>query len=207
MHKSRFRVLAGITAMLLALSSPLALPACFPPSIQAQTSHQRSGQLGTRHNRAPVDSSRAASDDEASNAPTDRTLREIAALEKECLQQVNMVRQAHGLFTLDFDEELLEVARGYSRRMAEEKFFAHEDPEGRTVRQRVDRAGIKWQMVGENLAYSNGYLSPVAASLHGWMESEPHKRNMLDPDFRQTAIGAWISSNGTVYFTEIFLKR
>lgn len=207
MHKSRFRVLVGIAAILFALSSPFALPACFLPSIQAQTSHQRSGQLGERHDRAPGDSGRAASDDDASSAPTDRTLREIAALEKECLQQVNLVRQAHGLFTLDFDSELLEVARAYSRRMAEERFFAHEDPEGRTVRQRVNRAGIKWQMIGENLAYSNGYLSPVAASLHGWMESEPHKRNMLDPEFRETAIGAWISSNGTVYFTEIFLKR
>jgi uncharacterized protein YkwD len=105
------------------------------------------------------------------------------------------------------DDDLLEVARAYSRRMAEERFFAHEDPEGRTVRQRVDRAGIKWQMIGENLAYSNGYLSPVAASLHGWMESEPHRRNMLDPGYTDTAIGVWISSDGTVYFTEIFLKR
>jgi uncharacterized protein YkwD len=206
MHKSRFRVVTGIAAMLFALSSPLALPASSQPSGRAQASHQRSGQLGTRHDRARSDSGRAASDD-ASNAPADRTVREIAALEKECLEQVNLVRRGYGLLALDFDRELLEVARAYSRRMAEEKFFAHEDPDGLTVRQRVDRAGIKWQMIGENLAYSNGYLSPVAASLHGWMESEPHKRNMLDPDFRHTAIGAWISSNGTVYFTEIFLKR
>ena len=206
MHKSRFQVLVGIAAMLFALSPPFARPAGAQPS-SPQASHKRSGQLGTRHDRLPVDSDRAASDDDASNAPTNRTLREIAALEKECLAQVNLVRQAHGLSTLSLDDDLLEVARAYSRRMAQERFFAHEDPEGRTVRQRVDRAGIKWQMIGENLAYSNGYLSPVAASLHGWMESEPHKRNMLDPDFQQTAIGAWISSNGTVYFTEIFLKR
>lgn len=206
MLKVRFRLLTGVAAILFAVSW-CALPACAQPSSRAQAPQLRSGQLGTRHDRSTRESGRASSRDGASDAPGERKLREINELEKECLEQVNLVRQAHGLSTLSLDEDLLEIARAYSRRMAEERFFAHEDPEGRTVRQRVDSAGIKWRMIGENLAYSNGYLSPVAASLHGWMESEPHKRNMLDPDFRQTAIGAWISSNGTVYFTEIFLKR
>jgi len=39
------------------------------------------------------------------------------------------------------------------------------------------------------------------------MDSPGHRRNILDPDFRLTAIGAWIDSDGTVYFTEIFLKQ
>jgi uncharacterized protein YkwD len=207
MHKNRFRILSGVATALFALSWPVVFEARVRPWSVSQTYHQRSGQLGGRHDRSPGDSGRAGSEGEASSAPSPRRLREIVALEKECLDQVNLVREAHGVSPLSFDEDLLEVARAYSRRMAEEKFFAHEDPEGRTVRQRVDRAGIKWRMIGENLAYSNGYLSPVAASLRGWMESDAHRRNMLDPDFRQTAIGAWISSNGTVYFTEIFLKR
>lgn len=207
MGNSRFRLSVCIAAMLVALASPFAVPAFSQQSSRPRGSQQRSAQLGTRHDRGAGDAGRAASDGDASNTLSSHRLREIAALEKECFEQVNLVRQAHGLFALDLDEDLLEVARAYSRRMAEEKFFAHEDPEGRTVRQRVDRTGIKWRMIGENLAYSNGYLSPVAASLHGWMESEPHKRNMLDPGFTQTAVGVWISSDGTVYFTEIFLKR
>ena len=71
----------------------------------------------------------------------------------------------------------------------------------------VVAAALKWRMVGENLAYSNGYINPVAASMHGWMESPGHRRNLLDPEWRQTAIGVWISPNGTVYFTEIFLTQ
>jgi uncharacterized protein YkwD len=39
------------------------------------------------------------------------------------------------------------------------------------------------------------------------MESPGHRRNILDPDYSKTAIGVWVSSNGTVYFTEIFLKQ
>ncbi|HKY05877.1 MAG TPA: CAP domain-containing protein, partial [Blastocatellia bacterium] len=136
-----------------------------------------------------------------------RTLREIERLEFDCFHEVNLQREAHGLKPLRYSEELLEVARFYSRRMAEENFFSHKDPDGRTVRQRVTDAGITWRVVGENLAYSNGYINPVAVSVKGWMESPGHRKNILDPAYSEAAIGAWISSNGTVYFTEIFLKK
>jgi len=136
-----------------------------------------------------------------------RSIREIESLEQQCLDEVNRVRRRNRLPQLNFYEELLPVAREYSRRMAEQNFFSHDDPEGRTVRERVEEADIKWRMVGENLAYSNGYVNPVAASLHGWMDSAGHRRNILDPDFSLTAIGVWIKEDGTVYFTEIFLKQ
>lgn len=137
----------------------------------------------------------------------DPQLREIASLERQCFNEVNRMRRAHGLVALQFSDELLDVARHYSRRMAEEKFFAHGDPDGRTVRERIELANIRWRMVGENLAYSNGYINPVAASMRGWMDSPGHRRNLLEPGWRQTAIGAWISNDGTVYFTEIFLTQ
>lgn len=203
--RSKVTTLLILSALLLL--GQLAAPVSARQAGRPSASQQRSEQFGSRHGRAAGDSGRTGSDDDDAGAPKNRTLSEIASLEKECLHQVNLVRRAHGLSALSFDAELLEVARAYSRRMAEEKFFAHEDPEGRTVRERVNQAGIKWQMIGENLSYSKGYLSPVAASLHGWMESEPHRKNMLDPGYTQSAIGVWISGNGTVYFTEIFLKR
>ena len=134
-------------------------------------------------------------------------LQEIESLEVQCLNEVNRLRQSHRLVPLEFSENLLQVARSYSRRMAEEKFFSHSDPEGRSVRERVNEANIKWRMVGENLALSNGYINPVAISLRGWMDSPGHRRNLLDPDWRHTAIGVWISADGTVYFTEIFLTQ
>lgn len=144
-------------------------------------------------------------DDLLRPTPDEGRLQEIASLEVQCLNEINRLRQAHKLAPLRFSEVLLRVARGYSRRMAEENFFSHNDPEGRSVRERVNEARIKWHMVGENLALSNGYINPVASSLRGWMDSPGHRRNILDPDWRNTAIGVWISADGTVYFTEIFL--
>ena len=146
-------------------------------------------------------------EDEASPRVLSRHVREIESLEQQCLDEVNRVRRQKGLQRLTFYEELLPVAREYSRRMAEQNFFSHSDPEGRTVRERVDEADIRWRMVGENLAFSNGYVNPVAASLHGWMDSPGHRANILEPDFTLTAIGVWIKPDGTVYFTEIFLKQ
>ena len=157
--------------------------------------------------RSPSLGSANAPDDERTPRISSRRIREIESLEQQCLDEVNKVRQARRLPPLAFYDELLSVARGYSRRMAEQHFFSHNDPEGRTVRERVDEADIRWRIVGENLAYSNGYLNPVAASVHGWMESPGHRRNILAPDYNLTAIGAWIGIDGTVYFTEIFIKQ
>jgi len=139
--------------------------------------------------------------------PRDSRLSEVESLEMQCFNEVNRVRVGHGLTPLAFNESLLRVARDYSRRMAEENFFSHNDPDGHTVRERVSEANIRWRILGENLSYSNGYISPVAVSMTGWMDSPPHRHNLLDRVWRQTAIGAWISANGTVYFTEIFLTQ
>jgi len=91
--------------------------------------------------------------------------------------------------------------------MAEEGFFSHVDPEGIDVRQRLEKARIKWLMVGENLSYSNGYVNPVATSLRGWMDSPGHRHNILEGRYNASAIGVWIAADGTVYFTEIFLRK
>ncbi len=164
---------------------------------------------GSPHSSTPKNSPRnpSASSDEATAGLSSHRVLEIESLEQQCLDEINRVRRHSGLTRLDFYEELLPVARDYSRRMAEQNFFSHSDPDGRTVRERVEEADIRWRMVGENLAYSSGYVNPVAASLHGWMDSPGHRRNILDPDFRLTAIGVWIKEDGTVYFTEIFLKQ
>jgi uncharacterized protein YkwD len=203
--RSKFIHILFVTAVVLALAPWI--------TERAYSQHKGSRVAGdsrvARGSATPKNSPRdlSTSSDEAIAGLSSRRIREIESLEQQCLDEVNRVRRARRLVRLDFYDDLLPVAREYSRRMAEERFFSHTDPDGRTVRERVDEADIRWRMVGENLAYSNGYINPVAASLHSWMESPGHRRNILDPDFRLTAIGAWIDSDGTVYFTEIFLKQ
>jgi uncharacterized protein YkwD len=134
-------------------------------------------------------------------------LADVEALEQRCLSEINRVRRAHRLAPLEHSKELLLVARSHSRRMSDEGFFSHTDPDGFSIKERVNRAGIKWKAVAENIASSRGYSNPVAVSMHGWMDSAGHRSNILNHDFNVTAVGVWISATGAVYFTEIFVKR
>ena len=139
--------------------------------------------------------------------PAGHTIDEIQELEGTCLEEVNHLRVANNIIAMVADRELLAVARAYSKQMAEQHFFSHIDPQGRDVRQRLEKAGITWRMVGENLSYSNGYINPVATSVRGWMNSPGHRRNILEGRYNDSAIGVWIASDGTIYFTEIFLRK
>ena len=97
MPKIRSYPSVGIAATLVALLLPLS--AFSLQSSLAPASQPRSGQLGTRHNRTPEsrDSSRAGSDEDSRDSRSNHTLREIAALEQKCLDEVNRLRRAHGL--------------------------------------------------------------------------------------------------------------
>jgi uncharacterized protein YkwD len=209
-----------ISIILAALSFVLApfgpTPAYSSQTGQANQQQKGSGVAGgsrvARGNSSPASPKTSrrepeSSADEAVPGIPRHRIREIEALEQQCLDEINQVRRRSGITRLRFYEELLPVAREYSRRMAEQNFFSHSDPDGRTVRERVDEADIRWRMIGENLAFSSGYINPVASSLHGWMESPGHRRNILEADFNLTAIGVWITGDGTVYFTEIFLRQ
>lgn len=134
-------------------------------------------------------------------------LEEIKLLEHECFDEVNKYREYKRLPVLDLDKELVLVARDYSRRMAEERFFSHTDSNGESVRERLAQAGIRWRSVGENIASSRGYINPVAAAVHGWLGSPGHRRNIVEPGFRFAAVGAWIGRDGTVFFTQVFIGR
>ncbi|MCI0488089.1 MAG: CAP domain-containing protein [Blastocatellia bacterium] len=174
----------------------------------SQAGSQRSGgtNVGSgREGRGPE--LRDAAPDESRPLAGGHTLRDIERLETECLEEINRQRRAHRVKPLEFSQALLPIARAYSQRMAEGRFFSHTDPEGRTIRQRVDEAGIRWTTLGENLASSNGYINPVAVSMRGWMNSPTHRQNILDTKYTVTAVGVWVSQDGTIYFTEIFMRE
>jgi uncharacterized protein YkwD len=214
------RLLSCLVAFLVVLSAavaalPVARTADSQQTVYSQQSEysQQDGfgvsRVPKRSASAPAqDASNQASDASGAGAAVDdRFLKEVGDLEQNCFEAVNHQREAKGLHALEESDELLEVARDYSRRMAEEGFFSHIDPEGKSVRERVREAGLRWHVLGENLAFSRGYVSPVAATLVGWMDSPTHRKNILEPSYTEGAVGAWISSKGTVYFTQIFLKK
>jgi uncharacterized protein YkwD len=139
-------------------------------------------------------------------APAGHALSELEFVERYCFDEVNRQRQAQNLAPLVFSQEILPVARQYSRRLAEENYFSHTDPEGRTTEKRAREAGVKFLLIGENLSQAKGYLDPVPDVVQHWMSSSGHRGNILNIEYQYAAVGVWIKDK-TFFFTQIFLTR
>ena len=126
--------------------------------------------------------------------------------EKRLLEEINEWRiRSLSLPALEMDERTQELARRYSQDMAQRRFFAHVDPDGRTVEDRLAGAGIGFIAAGENLAkVEDGPLIPREV-VEEWVRSKSHLKQIQNPFFRMTGIGIW-EGEGVHYVTQIFLK-
>jgi uncharacterized protein YkwD len=58
---------------------------------------------------------------------------------------------------------------------------------------------------GNERSYDWNTLEEIAAhSLKGWMNSPPHRRNILDGNYGQTGVGIAVSDDDKVYITQLF---
>lgn len=105
--------------------------------------------------------------------------------EKIMLDLVNRERANAGVATVRHDKAIIEVARAHSRDMFERKYFSHISPDGDDTGDRMEKAGFSFQIAGENLAYA----PDVQTAHEGLMNSEGHRRNILDPQFHRIGIG------------------
>jgi uncharacterized protein YkwD len=48
--------------------------------------------------------------------------------------------------------------------------------------------------VGENIAWGSGSQGTVRAIMRGWLNSPPHRRNLLSPRFRQQGVGVRVGT-------------
>lgn len=129
-----------------------------------------------------------------------------AQMEAAVRQGINQVRQKNKLQPLQNNEKLAQVARNYSRQMAQKNFFSHTGANGSTLQDRIRAGGISYWIVGENLFKSRNVPQPVPAAIEGWMQSPGHRENILRPVFRETGVGVWRVGN-TYYITQLFLRR
>lgn len=87
---------------------------------------------------------------------------------------------------LELNPALICASRVHSGDMAERDYFDHETPEGKDPAWRLEQAGFTGHLWAENIGA--GY--PVATKLvDGWLESEVHCGNMLDPNYSVIGVG------------------
>jgi len=131
-----------------------------------------------------------------------RTLSVDEVSEKEMFKLVNGERAKRGIKELVWDPELTKVSRGHARDMWERSYFSHISPEGKDVGDRLDGAGVEYQFAGENLA-----MAPTLIMAHnGFMNSEGHRANILEPEFSKLGVGAIDNGIYGKMFVQVFIN-
>ena len=118
------------------------------------------------------------------------------SLERAVVEYTNRERGTAGRPPLRWDDDLAEVALGHSLDMARRDFFAHVDPDGRGLRDRVGEHVYGYWLLGENLAL--GHRSPAAA-VAAWMRSPGHRANLLDAGFDRIGVAAVRAPSGPLW--------
>ncbi len=122
------------------------------------------------------------------------------SLESKMIDLVNQERVSRGFKALTYDEKLRNVGRLHSGDMFKRGYFAHVSPEGKNVADRADAAGVKYLVVGENLA-----LAPDLNLAHnGLMNSPGHRANILSEDFGKIGIGIMDGGVYGIMVTQVF---
>lgn len=127
------------------------------------------------------------------------------ALEREAFELINAARRKANLPPLVLDSEMLYLAREHSQAMADSGNFTHRGAKGEMVDARARNVGITdWRGIGENIAANQNAKNPVATALECWLNSEGHRRNLLNDAWTRSGIGVAVSPEGKYYFTQVF---
>jgi uncharacterized protein YkwD len=120
----------------------------------------------------------------------------LTTLEQQATDQINALRVSYGLRPLKFSPALFESADTHCEQMLAGGYFGHRSSTGASFASRAESfypvAQATHFAVGENLFWASG---PATSSqmIAEWMQSPGHRRNLLNPAWRQIGL-ATVSS-------------
>ncbi|MFH8613562.1 CAP domain-containing protein [Streptomyces sp. NPDC017979] len=113
-------------------------------------------------------------------------------LESQVLALVNQERAKVGCSPVQYDAALAKLAGNFSSDMAKRGFFSHTDPDGDTPWDRAEQAGVK-NLAAENIARGQ---ADAAAVMESWMNSDGHRANILNCDYKTLGVGVHLGDGG-----------
>jgi uncharacterized protein YkwD len=116
-----------------------------------------------------------------------------AALEDAIVGRINLIRRGRGLRPLRYSARLAAAAAFHSNDMARKGYFEHDSANGTAFWRRIERfypsRGFRSWTVGENLLWASDTYG-AAFAVREWMNSPPHRANILSREWREIGIGA-----------------
>lgn len=121
----------------------------------------------------------------------------LVALNDRILIRLNATRASNDLRPLVLSDDLQRAATAHSRSMLDGGFFQHESRDGSPFAVRVKHfyrsVGYGNWSAGENLLYSTSEID-ASTAIRMWLNSPPHRANMLNPAWREVGIGSFYAS-------------
>jgi uncharacterized protein YkwD len=163
-------------------------------SVSVAASHAATSSSLSRHVELRLKSLDGAGTTAASSSQgQSRAQSATAALEAAVVARVNVIRRGRGLRPLRWNRRLAAAADYHSRDMAHKGYFEHESANGTAFWRRIERfypsRGFRSWTVGENLLWASDTYG-ASFAVREWMESPPHRENLLSRDWREVGIGA-----------------
>lgn len=112
---------------------------------------------------------------------------------------VNAERVKAGLTPLAIDSKI--EAAALVRAKETETSFSHTRPNGSSFSTALTEQGVSFQGSGENIAW--GQRTPQEV-MTGWMNSDGHRANILNPKFTKIGVGYYQNAAGRNYWTQLF---
>lgn len=116
------------------------------------------------------------------------------------LQAINTLRYAEGLPLLSLDAKLARSGRHHALDMAQRDYFGHFSPDNESPDDRARRVGVP-NKVSENIGIIRTFgkdLNDVVNSLmEGFLSSQDHQANILDPNVTHVGIGFYQDLDGS----------
>jgi uncharacterized protein YkwD len=112
----------------------------------------------------------------------------------------NRVRAKSKLHSLEQSKKLQAAAEAHVRDMAARHKMTHEGSDGSTPSRRISNQGYRLRRCGENVAFG---VKTCEAVMKGWMNSPPHKANILG-NFTQIGAAYATAADGTPFWCVTF---
>ena len=113
--------------------------------------------------------------------------------------RVNAEREARDLEPLAWDDGLAGAALEWSEEMSGTGVLEHQDMRSLLERDALDG----FTGVGENIFTASGPV-PAGVAHEGWMRSDGHRANVLNPGWNRLGIGVFCAPDGSTWATQQF---
>lgn len=130
---------------------------------------------------------------------TDVSDNETLSYAEQVIKLVNEERAKAGLPALKMDADITAAANVRAKEIVQK--FSHTRPNGSSFGTVLKEQGVSFRGSGENIAW--GQKSPEQV-MNGWMNSEGHRANILNKNYKNIGVGYYQNEKGVNYWVQLF---